>query len=410
MKREINNRKTIIFAKASLPIFVLSVALLLPLVFYRSSKPQVGPYSIGYLTFLFVSFVLVLAGSIAAGWASLKSNNLFPAFRILGFIILLVFFCITAEFLLRLKFNDAFSTYREWGHKKSIIFGFEAKPKNQWEAFGAKYTTDSFGFRACPGGDLWRDSNGRKIFVLGGSSAFGYGLNDNETWPYLLENILRKALNDQLIFVINAANNGHNSLQILLRFYLRVLPLHPTHIIFYENINDVNLGQPDPDGVLISEDILFSDSVAAYWAKKNQDKPFYFRTLLSYFVENFMLPRPQASSENNQGINAEYYIRNVKTLYEICDSNNIKLIIATFIHNSDKMGAKTRDAIKRYNQLLRELAQSKNIFLIDLERIFETIQNKEAYFFEDSYHPSKKGAEFIADKITEEVALCFQNG
>lgn len=134
----------------------------------------------------------------------------------------LVFSIFTAEMVLRVFYGDNFSSYKEWGHKKSVIFGFEAKPHHRWSAKGAVYTTDESGFRTHLPNPLWREKTDKtqRVFVLGGSSAFGYGLNDDQTWPHKLEAELERRLPASPFLIINSANNGHNSLQALLRFYL----------------------------------------------------------------------------------------------------------------------------------------------------------------------------------------------
>src|SRR5262249_29336952 len=110
----------------------------------------------------------------------------------------------------------------------------------------------------------WENDGGPRIFTLGESSVFGYGLNDDQTWSHLLEQKLRDRLADPTLDVVNGGNNGHTSLQSLFRFYVRVLPHKPTSVVLYFGPND--LYGTGPDRLMISEKILFSGSVAQFWA------------------------------------------------------------------------------------------------------------------------------------------------
>jgi hypothetical protein len=221
------------------------------------------------------------------------------------FIIVISLFAllVSLEVCLRIIFADSFAGYRKWGHKKSILFGFEAAPNYHWEAVGASYNTDAFGFRKHTNDLAWATKEGGKIFVLGASSAFGYGLNDDETWPEFLEKKLQEKSHEPL-YVINAANNGHTSVQTLLRFYLKVLPLKPDHILYYEDHNDVGWMKSLPTTVGISENILFSTSIVEYLAKEREHAPFYEKTLIYYVfgkgkerLLNHFFPKPEPPTE-----------------------------------------------------------------------------------------------------------------
>jgi len=313
------------------------------------------------------------------------------------------------EIFLRIKHNDNFAGYRSWGHKKSIIFGFEAEPNHQWQKFGATYSTDAFGFRTHLQGGNWPDSDGLKIFAMGGSSAFGFGLNDDETWAHHLENYLEEKTGQGRLDVINAGNNGFNSLQIFLRFYLKILPLKPTHIIFYENVNDLEAQKIEPWTVKISEDILFSQTVSDYWSKINALKNFYARTLVFKIInERYKLVNLEKQSFfDEKGFmdilehNSRVYMRNIRTMAKICEMNNIQMVLVTFIFDDVKKGGLMSRAVRYYNQLVRTFAREEGIPFIDLEREFANVPEKDKYFQSDHYHPSQEGARYMARRMAE---------
>jgi len=168
--------------------------------------------------------------------------------------------------------------------RKSAVPAYEAQPNHTWNAADATYTTDEFGFRTHLSDRQWSRSDSKRIFVLGGSSVFGYGLNDDQTWVHLLEEKLRQDLKDRDLNVINAETLGHNSLQSLLSFYLRVLPLKPQVLLYYEGINDVDENVQRIDSTFVEEDVLFSETMTSVLSKRYAHKSFYFRTLLAHVV------------------------------------------------------------------------------------------------------------------------------
>ncbi len=403
------NRREI-FRNAFLMVFAPLCAAVIPLFFYRSENPWIGSYSQKYAAFLFAAVVVMLAWSLRTAFSSKAKNNYAPATNALTLIISVFAMFALTEMVLRWKFNDSFAEYAKWGHKRSIFFGTEVRPNYRWQFAGATYTTDETGFRTNVSGRDWRNTDGVKIFVIGGSSAFGYGLNDDQTWEQGLQADLRRRLASRNPYVIDAGNMGHNSLQILFRTYLRVLPLKPTHILFYENYNDVSPSKRAVDSIGIGEEVLFSKTMADYLAQKHAKENFYQRTVLFHLLTESNLfnsrddkdPQDEpdwdwATQENNGAL----FVRNIRALAKLCELDRVQLVLTTFIYDDVNISKNESRTIKYYNQLLRDFAQESGVTLIDLEALFVHVTPKEEYFFEDHYHPNPKGAEFIARNIAD---------
>lgn len=403
------------FKKGIFIILIPLFLILLPFLIDSLNRKEAWLYSQLIVTALFLSFFF----SLVIGHFCKKKSTLRPAYLALVSLLSTLLCLISVEIFLRFKYGNPFDRwYGKWGNKKSLILGFEAKANHEWKTGPVTYSTDVHGFRRNLNDQKINHLDTNNIFVLGGSSAFGFGLNNNETWPYLLEKYLLSTNKNLNIRVINAANNGFNSLQALLRFYLEVLPLHPKYIIFYESINDTyDLRQRKNTHLPIEEEAFLSDSYAEYVSKKY--KNLYEKTVLAYGIRNKLEsifykreaknPMTKEQEELIQS-NGKIYIGNVKTLADICKANNIKLVLATFIHNKKKMESIDQrhifvsNSINYHNDLLRELAREKNILLVDLEEDFKKMSHEEDYFFGDHYHPSQKGADFIARNIAEKIA------
>lgn len=406
------------YVVAAIPLFLL----LLPLLTHRSPNPAILTFSGPYFAFLAIAALAVALLPLIIAAACLRSRSASPAYAFVLGLCALVVGCLLVEMLLtyRLRGEDAFSQYAEWGHKRSLLFAFEATPNHKWVNVGATYTTDHFGFRTHLSGDSWEKSAGTRIFTLGESSVFGYGLNDDETWPHLLETKLRASVDGRSLDVINAGNNGHTSLQTLFRFYTKVLPLRPSHVILYLGPND--LYGSGPDRLLISEEILFSGSVAQFWAAETRGQNPYARSLLFYVVQQRIPPlqrimrgperadTPSADGpRDNETPDQELqrltdtignaYIENIRTICLIARSKGIEPVLVTFMHD---MQYRPQLLLNHNNALLRKLASDEGIALIDVAGAFEPSTDKSSYFFGDRYHPNRKGAEFIASTIARE--------
>lgn len=399
-----------------------STLLFLPLLAHRSTDPTLFGYSTAYCAFLAIAALLSAGLPLVIAATCRRSGSASPAYSFVLGLSALVVSCSVVEMILtyRLGREDAFSEYAKMGHKRSMLFAFEVTPNHRWTYAGATYTTDHFGFRTHLSGDNWEESHGARVFTLGESSVFGYGLNDDETWPHLLEAKLRARPDRQSLDVINAGNNGHTSLQTLFRFYTRVRPLKPSHVILYLGPND--LFGKGPDRLLITEDILYRGSIAQFWAAQTRGQNLYASSLLFYVVQQVVPPlrRIMGASEQEITVSSDEprpdetpdqelqrlldtigasYIENVRTICRIGRGEGIEPVLVTFMHNLQSSPGVILD---HNNALLRELAHEEQITLIDVAKAFEPSTDRWSYFLQDQYHPNRKGAEFIASTIARE--------
>ena len=236
-----------------------------------------GSYSTRYIWFL----VATAAGPAAVALILALATKLsrLTLFKVQLSILLFIISLCAGEFYLSITHDDAFAELRAWGQRKAWMTGFQSQENHSWHAAYAEYSTDRYGFRRNTIVPDWDDGDSELVFVVGGSSAFGYGLNDRETWAEHLQQGLNEHGPGPAVSVVNAGNNAFNSLQVLMRFYNDVLPHSPAVVVFYENRNDYS------GRILSTEDILFSGTMHDYVVRIKRDKSLYERTLLFYFAE-----------------------------------------------------------------------------------------------------------------------------
>jgi len=79
-----------------------------------------------------------------------------------------------------------------------------------------------------------------RALVLGGSTTFGEGiLNEEDTWVYQLEKLVRKKLGEKAD-VINGGVGGYNVVDNTIHYLLFLEKLDPDVVILFEGINDVH--------------------------------------------------------------------------------------------------------------------------------------------------------------------------
>lgn len=155
---------------------------------------------------------------------------------------------------------------------------------------GKFVNVDPRGFRLIDGKDRWPiDKNHFNIFVLGGSTAFGYGVADNQTIAGWLGKILRDAGNEDTV-VYNFGRCSYTSVQegVLLQ-RLIFLGNIPDLVIFIDGLNDFAHydGLPGFTSVLTK----FMDE---------GDKPVWRKILLELPVTKFFLKSFKSDSQQKK--------------------------------------------------------------------------------------------------------------
>ena len=93
--------------------------------------------------------------------------------------------------------------------------------------------------------DSIRTPQSVRVVLLGGSTTFGWGVEDDATIDAHLRGLLDSMLPDRGIEVLNAAFDGYDSYQLLERLRSDVLTLNPDLIVVNSGINDVRSARYD---------------------------------------------------------------------------------------------------------------------------------------------------------------------
>ncbi|MBI3306596.1 MAG: SGNH/GDSL hydrolase family protein [Candidatus Omnitrophica bacterium] len=110
--------------------------------------------------------------------------------------------------------------------------------------FSGQYIrVDSNGFRVSKGQGPWPPLRENfNIFILGGSTAFNYGVSDEETIASYLQEILASEVPGKRVFVYNFARGFYYSTQERILFEQLLLAGHiPDIALFIDGINDTSI-------------------------------------------------------------------------------------------------------------------------------------------------------------------------
>lgn len=162
--------------------------LLLPLLLHTSPHGVFAGYSGAYLALL----IGASAGACATVWAvAVRCSRARSRRPAVAFVTVLGAFMGSlgfAEWALRASpLDDTFRNLALFGHERSLLLGFEQRADHEWQQGGAGLATDERRFRKRANEPVMPGDPRTTIAVVGGSSAFGFGLADQEAWPSRLE-------------------------------------------------------------------------------------------------------------------------------------------------------------------------------------------------------------------------------
>jgi lysophospholipase L1-like esterase len=142
----------------------------------------------------------------------------------------------------RIALRDPMATvYQPYGN-----FGYRPKP-GRFERFpnGSVAHYNSMGYRG-PLVDVEKPPSTYRIVLLGGSTAAGYGTNDDQTIDAHMRHLLGARFPDRCVEVVNLAVGGYDSYQDFERMRVDGYRLSPDLVIVHSGINDVrNARYPD---------------------------------------------------------------------------------------------------------------------------------------------------------------------
>lgn len=242
-----------------------------------------------------------------------------------------------------------------------------------------KVSTNSLGFRGPEVGEKGRKY---RILLLGDSSTFGLGVNDNETWPHVLQDLLDPS--GEQIQVINAAFPGASSLQGLHLLMTKGLLLEPDLVLVSFGLQDSFYGG-------------YSD-----WSRLAEIMGANPDSATATMIEQYLIVKDGEPDRSPRVTPGQY----VDALYEFKDlalKANFSLVYVVWPHAA----CFGRDTIEpTYHFFTFETATLTNTPLINMRDVLES--KPEAYLF-DPIHATVQGNQAVANFVADELRTVIKN-
>ena len=267
----------------------------------------------------------------------------------------------------------------------------------------------------------------KNAFLLGGSTAWGFGASNNEFTPaYLIENYLNKNHNINFNF-INLADQMFSSYEELIAFVNNVELLKPELVIFISGCNDINreINESYKKTELHEKVLNFS-----YWGKKIGilDEKSYLKKILKnvvggfknispIFEDYYLLKKPKKDeiastliSEKYNFVNSYCRYKNIKCFHFLQPDLHFKLNKSEFekkylqFHFSKE---KSDFLIRKFKHIEERFYKIKveGIFFESLLNIFE---NDSSSKFFDRAHLTDKGYMKLSEFISKKIVKSFE--
>jgi lysophospholipase L1-like esterase len=247
--------------------------------------------------------------------------------------------------------------------------------------------------------ELTKSSNVYRIISLGGSCT-------NRGWvtyPERLENLLNEANVSDISFeVINAGVGGYGSYQGMNYFVNELHEYAPDLITVYFGWNDHwrAIHYPDKEQPRANKLVMKLQETLDY----TRIYQFLNKTIGEAKLKNEPIFRPRVSLSD--------YRSNIVTIISTAKKKDIEVLLMTApeaftsdnIAMHERRGLVTPDVDpiklhKAYNEVIREIAASEQVEMVDLESIFNDLPEKETYFLKDGIHHRDKGLSVVAHAI-----------
>ena len=306
--------------------------------------------------------------------------------KYLSFLFTIIYILAFSEGLLILfsKFSNI-STLEKLKYANKFIINYENDPvfkqhkKNFSEnIMGVNLQFNSMGFR---GKEYPQDQKYKKIMSLGSSLVMGWGVREDETYIKILEKKLNENVFLEKFQTINAG-------------------IMHTNTVFHYNLFKKYFSQIQPDmlilGYFIDDAKELSKQKVPFVVKHSYLAALIYQIILSKSSENLDEYYLRINSKNSK--NWKIVEENLVKIKEICDTNNIKLIIVILPDFSDFENKNLENLYKEIqNRLFNIKIDSLNTYK-SLKEKFEDDPRK-SWISRDDNHPNSEANKIIANEI-----------
>lgn len=295
-----------------------------------------------------------------------------------------------ARVLIHFKYGHPGKTYGLW------IADPELGATHRPNGYNTHTSLNNYGFRNREDVLEPKPPGALRIIAFGGSTTFGYNLQDGETYTDQLQVRLRRVPGYEQAQVLNAGritySAGHNL--ILMK---RLVPvLRPDYALLYEGVNELfnawvlQQERQSLDALDSRFGVLGKGYDQNRWLKRNS----VIVRFIDYVVKKYLVPWRKLDLEIHPWVveNYEHVLREM--LGFLRAQGAIPIVL--------RYPSVEQPDISFFSDLSAEIACEEGVIVLDLESRFDRFGVRERDYFADTgVHVTSRGAEVIADVLAE---------
>jgi lysophospholipase L1-like esterase len=303
-------------------------------------------------------------------------------------------------------------------------FGYRLRPGGTFPAGpNAVIHINAQGFRG-PALALSKPTGTYRVLTLGGSTTFGWAVDEEATYPSRLEERLRQrcipALGDR-IEVVNGGVPGYQSSQTALRFEADWVRYAPDMVLLMEGLNDLLAAEPQAAGSDQPPEVSSRWLVASAWQVRVHQLYAWSRAHSAAVRWLDQTMRPMAPMRREGGPSLHRVLeRSLDRIDRVARASGVELIIVRYPGPHElkletlRWPAPVTDTTRptpaliglgRYAEMADRLAQwaaRRQRPLVALDEAF-ALAPAQSLYQSDGLHFTPEGNEFIAAVIEEQV-------
>jgi lysophospholipase L1-like esterase len=226
-------------------------------------------------------------------------------------------------------------------------------------------TTNSHGFRG-PEIPVAKPDGTVRVLCLGGSTTYSDAVSDDETYPFLLERVLREARPGVSIDVINGGVPSYTSAESLANLAFRGLEFEPDVLVIYHAANDVRPRR-------------YADFEPSYfhyrkpWDGSDRLEEKVPGTDMAGGINTLIQWAPPEDNGdprvNLQDSGPEAFRRNLVSMIGVARAHGIQPVLVTFAAKGPDPVTEPGllDGIAQHNRIIGEVAAEYAVTLVDLD-------------------------------------------
>jgi lysophospholipase L1-like esterase len=243
-------------------------------------------------------------------------------------------------------------------------------------------STNEIGLRSRP---IPSEKREFRVLVLGNSCAFGIGVDDEETWPARLEEVLRRATGSEVL-VMNASVPGYSSYQGKRFLETRGFALRPDLVIASFGFNDASEWSSRSD-MQVARSLAAGRGEGPLRASRAY-------AVLRRVVAGVRATETPGNDEKRPRLSSGEFYRALVEIRDVCAKRNVPVLF--LIWPFRKQMEERNDALLAYQRIVAEVCMRERVPLVDLVGPFvET----EGDLFVDNLHANAEGCRVTAETI-----------